>query len=239
MATTHAQQTRGPGSEAPAHRPARQPAPVASSAADGARLTVQRSLGNDYLQRTADCGSGGGSGGDSTRESGGGGCSGGCGGCALSRLVQTKLRVSAAGDAYEKEADRVADRVVGMSAQAGTGDPARSAPRIDVQRLPADPAGPGGGPVDLALPSGGGRPLSEATRSFMEPRFHRDFGDVRVHSGPDADGLAQRIRARAFTHQQHVYLRAGESEHDHRLMAHELTHVIQQSGGSAWSAGSA
>ncbi|GIH14150.1 eCIS core domain-containing protein [Rugosimonospora africana] len=236
MPTTHAHQA--PVAESPARTAARQPAPrqpapAGPGAADGTRLVVQRSLGNDYLQRTADCGSGD----DSARDTGSG-CSG-CGGCALSRMVQTKLRVTAAGDAYEQEADRVAERVVGMSVQAGGRDPAQGVPRVDIQRLPAAPAGAGewsgsqAGSVDLTLPTGGGRPLSATTRSFMEPRFGRAFADVRVHTGPDADRAASRIRARAFTHGQDVYLRAGESEHDHRLMAHELTHVIQQSGGAS------
>src|SRR5262249_44637875 len=92
---------------------------------------------------------------------------------------------------------------------------------------------PVAGTVDAPLPAGGGRPLSASTRAFMEPRFGQDFTGVRLHTGPDADRFAAGISARAFTHGYDVYLRQGESEQDHRLMAHELTHVVQQRGGAA------
>src|SRR5262249_38398149 len=78
--------------------------PVAAAADPG--LSARRDLGNDFLQRSADC--------DEPARTDTGGCPGGCGGCALSRMVQPKLTVGAAGGPDEQEADRVADRVVGM-----------------------------------------------------------------------------------------------------------------------------
>lgn len=192
-------------------------------------LAVQRGLGNGYLQRSGGCAVperdtvAGGTGGS---RCGGGGCAG----CALRRRLQPKLTVGAAGDLYEREADRVAERIVGGPVPRPESMPAPEGPRVPIRRLPADP-GPGAGEVaDAALPSGGGRPLSIATREYMEPRFGLDFAHVRVHAGPGADGLAARIGARAFTSGADIFLRGGEGEHDRHLMAHELTHVVQQQG---------
>ena len=81
----------------------------------------------------------------------------------------------------------------------------------------------------------GGQPLSEPLRAFLEPRFHRSFADVRVHAGPEAAGLARDANARAFTVGKHIVFGAGEYrpevEQGRRLIAHELTHVLQQRGG--------
>ncbi|MEX2520444.1 MAG: DUF4157 domain-containing protein, partial [Paracoccaceae bacterium] len=62
----------------------------------------------------------------------------------------------------------------------------------------------------------------------MEPRFGVDFSDVRVHDAPADRVAADRIGARAFTHRRHIWMGAGESAENRRLMAHELTHVVQQ-----------
>ncbi|MEX2261842.1 MAG: DUF4157 domain-containing protein [Bryobacteraceae bacterium] len=81
----------------------------------------------------------------------------------------------------------------------------------------------------------GGQPLSEPLRAFLEPRFHHSFSDVRVHAGPEAAGLARDANARAFTVGKHIVFGAGEYrpevEQGRRLIAHELTHVLQQHGG--------
>lgn len=78
----------------------------------------------------------------------------------------------------------------------------------------------------------GGRPLPTRLRSFFEPRFGRNLGDVRVHTGTDADESAQRIGARAFTIGRDIAFRSGEyapwTTSGKRLLAHELTHVVQQ-----------
>jgi hypothetical protein len=172
-------------------------------------LTIQRSVGNDYLQRSESCAE--------PEKKPAAGCTGGCGGCAMRAQVQAMLKVGSAGDPSEREADDVARQVTG-------GAPA------DVRRLTS--GSPGAGAPAVTLPASTGRPLSPVTRAFMEPRFGMDFGDVRVHTGTEADRVATRIHARAFTHDRDVYLGTGESEHDHHLMAHELTHVVQQRGGT-------
>ena len=87
----------------------------------------------------------------------------------------------------------------------------------------------------LAAHKGGGSPLPGEVRAYMEPRFGADFSGVKVHTGADAAGLNRQIQAQAFTHGQDIYLGAGRYEPGtdagKRLLAHELTHVVQQTGG--------
>lgn len=79
-----------------------------------------------------------------------------------------------------------------------------------------------------------GEPLPEAERSFFEPRFGFDFSDVRVHAGAEGDRAARAIQARAFTTRKDIGFASGEyapgTTSGRRLLAHELTHVVQQSG---------
>jgi hypothetical protein len=86
----------------------------------------------------------------------------------------------------------------------------------------------------LAAQRGGGRPLPAVQRAFMEPRFGADFSGVRVHTGGEAAQLNRAISTRAFTHGQDIFLGDGqadlESSAGQRLLAHELTHVVQQGG---------
>ncbi|HEX7795002.1 MAG TPA: DUF4157 domain-containing protein, partial [Vicinamibacterales bacterium] len=84
-------------------------------------------------------------------------------------------------------------------------------------------------------------PLDSSTRAFMEPRFGNDFSSVRVHSGPLAEQSAQDLNAHAYTVGNDIVFGAGRwspgTDDGRRLIAHELTHVVQQSGISG-SAGS-
>jgi hypothetical protein len=82
----------------------------------------------------------------------------------------------------------------------------------------------------LNASKGGGSPLSEDVRGFMEPRFGADFSGVRVHTGGEAVQMNQELGAQAFTHGSDVYFGAGKSPGNNELTAHELTHVVQQSG---------
>lgn len=81
----------------------------------------------------------------------------------------------------------------------------------------------------------GGKPLAGNTRAFMEQRLGADFSGVRVHADNTADTLSKSIQAEAFTHGRDVYFRGGnyqpESTEGKKLLAHELTHVVQQTGG--------
>ena len=84
--------------------------------------------------------------------------------------------------------------------------------------------------------SGGGAPLSKAEAGFFEPRFGRSFENVRIHTGDAADQAAKSINARAFTLGNDIAFAKGEydssSTAGRTLMAHELTHTIQQSAGT-------
>jgi Domain of unknown function (DUF4157) len=94
-----------------------------------------------------------------------------------------------------------------------------------------DAALPTGSNLESRLSSsqGGGSPLSEEVRTFMEPRFGADFSQVRVHTGSEAVQMNRDLNAQAFTHKQDVYFGAGKAPGKDALTAHELTHVVQQS----------
>lgn len=132
---------------------------------------------------------------------------------AAPRGVQAKLVVGAAGDPFEREADRVAEQVM---------------------RTPdADPAGgTTAPPVVEEVVRDAGRPLDAGARAFLEPRFGHDFGGVRVHTDSRAAESAGAVHAQAYTVGPHVVFGEGKyapgSESGMRLLAHELTHVVQQ-----------
>jgi hypothetical protein len=77
----------------------------------------------------------------------------------------------------------------------------------------------------------GGAPLPGGVRSFFESRFVYDFSKVRVHDTYRDQADAESLGARAFTYGKNIWLGRGESVSDSRLIAHELTHVVQQDGG--------
>ena len=98
-------------------------------------------------------------------------------------------------------------------------------------RGPTPRVGPGLAAQIRSL-KGGGRPLSRAERGFFEPRFGYDFGRVRVHTNGRAAELSRSLKARAFTHGRDIVLGSGRYrsglDQGRRLLAHELTHVVQQ-----------
>ncbi len=79
---------------------------------------------------------------------------------------------------------------------------------------------------------GSGQPLEQSTREFFEPRFNQNFKDVRVHKDADAAGAAKSVNAKAYTSGKDVVFGAGQylpgTPTGKKLLAHELTHVIQQ-----------
>ena len=81
------------------------------------------------------------------------------------------------------------------------------------------------------------QPLDAGVQSQMESAFGESFGDVRVHAGKHAGDAAGELDARAFTRGRDIYFREGEynpsTREGQELLAHELTHVVQQRGGSA------
>jgi hypothetical protein len=90
-------------------------------------------------------------------------------------------------------------------------------------------------PVREVVGSSGGSPLESNARSFLEGRLSADFSDVRIHTGPKADESARSISAQAYTVGSDVVFRSGAYQPDtpagRHMLAHELTHVIQQRSG--------
>ncbi|BFU95592.1 MAG: hypothetical protein NTNFB02_23140 [Nitrospira sp.] len=82
----------------------------------------------------------------------------------------------------------------------------------------------------LSRSQGGGSALPDHVRSYMEPRFGVNFSGVRVHTDHEAAQMNQTVGAQAFTHGQDIYFGAGKAPGISDLMAHELTHVVQQTG---------
>jgi hypothetical protein len=95
----------------------------------------------------------------------------------------------------------------------------------------------GRAPTTVAPGLGAGRPLDQATRYYFEPRFGADFSNVRVHDHAEAHRAAAGLGAQAFTFGRNIVF--GEGQHSpgtdkgRRLLAHELTHVVQQAGAPA------
>ena len=158
------------------------------------------------------------------------GVTGECSECSERRRLrlQPKLRVNAAGDPYEQQADRAAERVMRMADPTVEG----RAP-LRLQRLAAGEMGATVAPalVDEVIASPG-EPLDANARAFFEPRFGHDFGRVRVHTDARATESARAVNAWAYTVGPHVVFAAGKyapsEEAGRRLLAHELTHVVQQ-----------
>mgnify|MGYP000851053013 FL=1 len=161
--------------------------------------------------------------------------------------VQPKLTVGAAHDPHEQQADAMAERVMRMAAPAKESPFFRPANTAAVQRKCAhceeeekiqrkeavgSSAQAAPAVVHEVLNSGGGKPLEAATRSFMEPRFNSDFGQVRIHDDTQAARSAEAIQAHAYTSGNHVVFNSGQynpaSDPGKKLLAHELTHVLQQ-----------
>jgi hypothetical protein len=108
-------------------------------------------------------------------------------------------------------------------------------PRPQAKAEPGEtPEVPEGFTGRFAALQGGGRPLPASERSFFEPRFGRDFASVRLHGGPAAGDLARSVHARSFTLGDSIVLGPGENAPGtvagRQLLAHELTHVVQQGG---------
>lgn len=88
---------------------------------------------------------------------------------------------------------------------------------------------------NLQASKGGGSSLPDESRSFFEDRFGADFSGVRIHNDSNSAAMSSSINAHAFTHGQDIYFNSGQysgGESGQKLLAHELTHVVQQSGGS-------
>ncbi len=158
------------------------------------------------------------------------------------------LRIAAADDPLEREADRLADQVLRATAdnrRASLSPPhlARQCAAcaeqdeetlLHRQASAAAPLGPAPSSVHAVLHAPG-QPLDSGVRSLFEPRFGHDFSQVVVHTGAAAEHSARQVGALAYTVGHHIVFGAGryapKSTAGQRLLAHELAHVVQQSGG--------
>jgi hypothetical protein len=153
-------------------------------------------------------------------------------------IMQRKLTIGASNDPLEREADRIADQVLAASPHSAvSGAPPR------IQRYAGRAAeGTDTAPasVDRVLTSSG-RPLEPALRQDMEQRFGYDFSRVRVHSDGAAEQSARDMNANAYTVGHSIVFGAGRfapgTHEGRRLIAHELTHVVQQLGSEEIHAG--
>jgi hypothetical protein len=120
----------------------------------------------------------------------------------------------------------------------------KCAAKATVAREASGPGSPDVAPpiVNRVLRSGGGRPLDGATRTALEPTFGRDLGHVSVHTGPEAAKAAQSVSARAFAVGSQVVFNDGqyrpETTEGRKLIAHEVTHTVQQEGSAPVAAAS-
>ncbi|MFO0699075.1 MAG: DUF4157 domain-containing protein [Nitrospira sp.] len=151
--------------------------------------------------------------------------------------MQRKLVIGASNDPLEQEADRIADQVMAGPILSHIN---AVSPRI--QRFTGHTTGKADAPasVDRVLASSG-RPLESELQHDMGQRFGYDFSHVRVHTGSDAQQSARDVNAHAYTVGHNVVFGTAEfSPETHagrRLIAHELTHVTQQSGAEGTYAG--
>lgn len=144
---------------------------------------------------------------------------------------QRKLSIGAANDVYEQEADRVADQVMANSVSPDIGMAPPRIQRFKEQSGQQQNSVPES--VERTLASAG-QPMEPVLRQDMEQRFAQDFSRVRVHSGAAAERSARDVSARAYTSGNSIVFADGqyapETGSGRRLIAHELTHVVQQGG---------
>jgi hypothetical protein len=145
--------------------------------------------------------------------------------------------VSQPGDTYEREADAIASRVMSGESPSIVSGAARAHVQRSARRTHAAPATPPG-TLAQGLRSAS-QPLDPGTRGFMESRFGHDFGHVRIHTTHDAALTARDLHARAYTFGGDIVFGQGEyvptSQAGRKLLAHELAHIVQQSGSASTS----
>lgn len=150
--------------------------------------------------------------------------------------IQTKLIVGSPGDQFEQEAEGVAESVMQMPAIVEGGASAMSANRTTTPATVIPPRLKS----QLDVSRGQGQLLAPSQRTYFESRLGHDFSQVRVHAHSDAaESLTTSLGARAVTSGKDIWLGQGERPQDMGVMAHELTHVVQQQRGGLARASSA
>jgi hypothetical protein len=133
--------------------------------------------------------------------------------------VQLKAEISQPDDPQEREADKVADKIMRMPESQVVDK--KDEPRVKKESPPPDKLS-------------GGQPLPETSQSFFGKRLGTDFSEVKIHTGDKAAQSAKDLQAKAYTSGNHVVFAKGQyapdTEAGKKLLAHELTHVVQQTG---------
>jgi hypothetical protein len=156
-----------------------------------------------------------------------------CSSCANETRVMPMLEVGPVDDPLEAEADLMADHVVRRQAA----DRHETSVRMQTSAEQGGSAGAASNGLEASIAgsSGSGAPLASHTRDRMEDAFGADFSGVRVHTGANAAAMNDEIGARAFTYGSDIYFNSGEyapgTDSGTHLLAHELTHVVQQNSG--------
>lgn len=147
-----------------------------------------------------------------------------------SGLVQAKLNISQPDDIFEKEADKIAKDIVDKNTT--------ETPKISsVQKGPNAKNTYVNNETESKIKNlkGKGRPLYKSVKDYFQPRFGIDLGNVRVHTGNEANRLANSLNAKAFTYGNDIVFGQGQFQpgttKGKELIAHELTHTMQQGGG--------
>jgi Domain of unknown function (DUF4157) len=162
-------------------------------------------------------------------------------------IVQPKLTIGKPGDKYEQEADRVAAEVVqhihapsSLSVRPQQALQRQEMPEEELQMKPITQRQASSGGMDTSTgfesainqARGGGQALAKSICQPMEQAFGANFSSVRVHTDGESDQLNRSIQAKAFTTGQDIFFREGAynpgSRSGQELLAHELTHVVQQ-----------
>ena len=163
--------------------------------------------------------------------------------------IQAKLTIGQPGDKYEQEADSVAAKVVnqinspqfqqqGQAVQHQEGKEENLQAKSILQRrqAPIREEASTNFESDLNRAKGSGQSLDKGLQQSMGQAMGADFSGVKVHTDAQSDQLNKSIQARAFATGQNVFFKRGEynprSRGGQELIAHELTHVVQQSGGA-------
>jgi len=171
--------------------------------------------------------------------------------------IQAKLTVGEPNDAYEQEADTVAEQIMSMPVvppiqrqdaeeelqmkSLAKPEPVPIQPLVQRKEMPEEElqmkssssqVSQVGDDLEtrLSQSKGDGSSLSKEVRSFMEPRFGADFSQVRIHTNSAAIQMNRELGAHAFTHGHDIFYAAGKAPANDQLTAHELTHVLQQTG---------
>jgi hypothetical protein len=154
--------------------------------------------------------------------------------------IQAKLAIDKPGDVFEREADDVADRVMRMTSPAiqrkcSACEEEEQHQKLDRKESGTAPARSFAPPVVHDVLRQSGAPLDSAARLFFEPCFGFDFSKVRVHTDGRAAASARAVQAMAYTSGHNIVFDTGRYQPHNTgdsLLAHELTHVIQQGSGA-------